>query len=71
MLPEAHGRGIGRRLLAHAERRAAEAEIDELRLVTNAAFEANISLYRRLGYRVDREEAFLNGMAVYMSKSLA
>ena len=29
------------------------------------------SLYRRLGYRVDREEAFLNGMAVYMSKSLA
>jgi ribosomal protein S18 acetylase RimI-like enzyme len=68
--PEAQGQGLGRLLLAHAEHRASEAGYPETRLVTNGAFEANLSLYGRLGYRVDRQEAFMNGTAVYMSKRL-
>ncbi len=69
--PEAQGRGIGRRLLDHAERIARAAYCFEARLLTNAAFEANVALYRRLGYVVDREEPYLNGITVYMSKKLA
>jgi ribosomal protein S18 acetylase RimI-like enzyme len=71
VVPEAQGRGIGRRLLDHAERIAIAADCFEARLLTNAAFEANVALYRRLGYVVDREEPYLNGITVYMSKKLA
>lgn len=71
VVPEAQGRGIGRRLLAHAERKAAAAGRFELRLLTNGAFDANVSLYRKLGYAVDREEEFMNGTTIYMSKKLA
>ena len=69
--PDAQGSGIGRRLLDHAERLARTAGCFEARLLTNAAFEANVALYRRRGYVVDREEEFLNGITVYMSKKLA
>ena len=69
--PEAQGSGIGRLLLDHAERIAMAAGCFEARLLTNAAFEANVALYRRLGYAVDREEPYLNGTTVYMSKKLA
>ena len=69
--PEAQGRGIGRQLLDSAERTAVEAGLRELRLLTNGAFKANVSLYKRQGYAVDREEPFMNGTTVYMSKRLA
>lgn len=68
--PQAQGRGIGRLLLEHAERKAIEAGRHELRLLTNGAFEANVSLYKRHGYAIDREEPFMDGMTVYMSKRL-
>ncbi|TPI60432.1 GNAT family N-acetyltransferase [Mesorhizobium sp. B3-1-3] len=68
--PEAQGRGIGRKLLDSAERKAVEAGLRELRLLTNSAFVTNVSLYKRLGYAIDREEPFMNGTTVYMSKSL-
>ncbi|QPC91826.1 N-acetyltransferase [Mesorhizobium sp. INR15] len=68
--PRAQGRGIGRLLLERAERKAIEARRPELRLLTNGAFEANVSLYRKLGYVIDREEPFMNGTTVYMSKRL-
>jgi ribosomal protein S18 acetylase RimI-like enzyme len=68
--PEAQGRGIGRKLLDSTERKAFETGCRELRLLTNGAFAANVSLYKRQGYAVDREEPFMNGMTVYMSKSL-
>ncbi|TPI47885.1 GNAT family N-acetyltransferase [Mesorhizobium sp. B3-1-7] len=68
--PEAQGRGIGRKLLDSAERKAVEAGLRELRLLTNSAFMTNVSLYKRLGYAIDREEPFMNGTTVYMSKSL-
>ncbi|TPI43882.1 GNAT family N-acetyltransferase [Mesorhizobium sp. B3-1-6] len=69
--PEAQGRGIGRKLLDSAERKAVEAGLRELRLLTNSAFMTNVSLYKRLGYAIDREEPFMNGTTVYMSKSLS
>ncbi|RUU77227.1 GNAT family N-acetyltransferase [Mesorhizobium sp. M7A.F.Ca.MR.362.00.0.0] len=69
--PDAQGRGIGRLLLELAERKAIGAGRAELRLLTNGAFEANVSLYKRQGYVIDREEPFMNGMTVHMSKKLA
>ncbi|TIQ28509.1 MAG: GNAT family N-acetyltransferase [Mesorhizobium sp.] len=68
--PDAQGRGIGRLLLDSAERQAIEAGRPELRLLTNGAFEANVLLYRKHGYAIDREEPFMNGTTVYMSKRL-
>jgi ribosomal protein S18 acetylase RimI-like enzyme len=68
--PAFQGRGLGRRLMAHAEQLAAEQGPAELRLYTNARFEANVALYRRLGYRIDREEESALGLTVYMSKRL-
>src|SRR6185369_12956128 len=43
--PTAQGRGIGQRLMAHAETLARARPVDELRLYTNERFEANIRLY--------------------------
>jgi ribosomal protein S18 acetylase RimI-like enzyme len=70
--PERQGRGLGRRLLAHAEAKARESGLTELRLLTNARMEANIRLYRSHGYVIEREEPFsLGGTTVHMSKRLA
>ena len=69
--PAHRGRGIGRGLLAHAERKARDRGIAEIRLSTNSAFESNIRLYRSVGYRIDRREPFMGGEAVYMSKKIA
>lgn len=65
------GRGLGRRLLAHAEDLARTLGRGRIRLYTNALMEANIALYRRLGYAIDREEIAPDGRrAVHMSKDL-
>ena len=68
--PERQGRGYGRLLFAHAERRAAEAGRAKIRLQTNAAFAANLALYAKVGYAIDRTEPFRGGMAVHMSKRI-
>lgn len=68
VLPEAQGAGLGRLLLAHAERLAADAGLTELRLLTSSAFAANVALYEKIGYRTDRLEPFMGGTTVYMSK---
>lgn len=67
---EFQGRGYGRTLLAAAERLAATLSLREIRLTTNKLFAENIRLYRALGYRVDREEAFKGGFLLHMSKAL-
>ena len=69
--PAFQGRGYGRRLMAHAETLAQSLGVTELRLYTTKAFAANVKLYLKLGYTIDREETFLNGMTVHMSKRLA
>jgi GNAT superfamily N-acetyltransferase len=68
--PERQGRGFGRLLLDHAERRAVQSGRTEIRLLTNQAFAANLELYARRGYSVDRTEPFRGGMTVYMSKRI-
>jgi ribosomal protein S18 acetylase RimI-like enzyme len=59
--PEHQGQGLGRRLLAHAERVALARGYRDIRLLANAVFESNISLYKAVGYRIDREEPFMGG----------
>ncbi|MDF3075033.1 MAG: hypothetical protein K0S54_2700 [Alphaproteobacteria bacterium] len=71
VLPDHQGKGLGRRLLDHAECLAIEAGLGEMRLLTNAAFASNVELYKRVGYRIDRLEPFRDGgTTVYMSKKL-
>jgi ribosomal protein S18 acetylase RimI-like enzyme len=68
--PERQGTGIGRALLAYAETYAAEHDIPELRLYTNAAMTENLTLYPRLGYR-EEDRRTENGLKrVYFSKLL-
>ena len=69
--PAFQGRGLGQRLMAHAEQVAASLGYGEVRLYTNRLFVANVDLYRWLGYRVDAEEVFSGGIVVHMSKSVA
>ncbi|WP_245523999.1 MULTISPECIES: hypothetical protein [unclassified Mesorhizobium] len=57
--------------MQRVEGKAREAGRHELRLLTNGAFEANVSLYKGQGYSLDREEPFMNGTTVYMSKRIA
>ena len=63
------GQGLGRRLVAHAETLARG--LGEVRLMTNALYEANIRLYEFLGYAIYAREPFLNGARVMMRKRLA
>ena len=66
--PHAQRRGHGKRLLAHAEALAADLGRPLLRLYTNPRFAGNIDLYASAGFAVDREEPFLEGTTVHMSK---
>jgi GNAT superfamily N-acetyltransferase len=68
--PEQLGRGFGRLLLAHAERRALHAGRPEIRLLTNQAFATNLELYARRGYTVNRIEPFRGGTTIHMSKRI-
>jgi ribosomal protein S18 acetylase RimI-like enzyme len=69
--PVFQGRGLGRRLLAHAEGLATAAGLTGTRLYTNQRFSANLRLYASLGYGVEREEALNGGVAVHMVKRWA
>lgn len=67
--PAYQGRGYGRALLVHSEELARSLRLKEVRLCTNGNFSANVQLYKRVGYRIDREEVHPQlGAAVYMSK---
>jgi len=68
--PAFQGRGLGRKLMAHAEELAASLGFGEIRLYTNKLFAENVQLYGKLGYRLDREEEFKGGVVVHMSKRI-
>jgi GNAT superfamily N-acetyltransferase len=70
VLPSFQGRGLGRRLMAHAEVLARHLGFTMIRLYTNQRFAENIALYRKLGYRVDREDVLAVGTVTHMSKRL-
>jgi GNAT superfamily N-acetyltransferase len=69
--PALQRRGLGGKLLAHAEGVAASLGYGEIRLYTNERFVGNEQLYGKLGYRIDRKEEFRGSMRVHMSKRLA
>ena len=67
--PAFQKRGLGRRLMAHAETLAIEAGRTKLLLYTNSLMAENISLYEKLGYLIERQQQFGTSIQVYMSKS--
>lgn len=66
--PERQGKGLGKALLAYAETKARQAGRPEIRLLTNAAFETNVALYKRTGYLITASEPFMGGTTIYMTK---
>ena len=70
VLPASQRRGLGRALLAHAERVAAAAGLGAVRLYANARMTENIALYRAVGYRVDGEIASPFGRRILLRKSI-
>ncbi|MEU1403935.1 GNAT family N-acetyltransferase [Streptomyces sp. NPDC005728] len=50
--PDAHGRGVGRRLLEFVDARARALGLPEVRLYTNALMWENQQIYPRFGYEV-------------------
>jgi GNAT superfamily N-acetyltransferase len=70
ILPAWQGRGLGRRLLAHAEGEARRQSLPELRLLTNERYVENIAIYTRYGYRETHREPHLGTDLVYFAKPL-
>lgn len=68
--PSWQGRGLGRRLLAHADAECRRLQLPELRLLTNERYAANIELYQRYGYRETHREPHLGTDLVYFVKPL-
>lgn len=69
--PDLAGRGLGRRLLEHAEAQA-PAEARRFALFTGARSARNIALYQRAGYRltdVPADDGHIRG-AVYLEKNV-
>ncbi|KMS89300.1 MULTISPECIES: GNAT family N-acetyltransferase [Streptomyces] len=50
--PDAHGTGVGRRLLRFVDARARQLGLDEIRLYTNAMMWENQKIYPKYGYEV-------------------
>lgn len=69
--PGNQGLGLGRHLLRHAEARARELRLAEMRLLTAQEMAGNAALYQSFGYKIDRTEPFKGGFTVYMTKGLA
>lgn len=70
--PEAQGRGLGDRLLRHAEALARSLGFAELRLYTNAMFEENIAFYSRRGFEETHRASILPGsITVFMRRRIA
>jgi ribosomal protein S18 acetylase RimI-like enzyme len=68
--PALHRRGIGRRLLDHAEMRARQHGLAILRLYTGEPLTGNIAWYERRGFVRDRIEQLSDRRVVHMLKRL-
>ncbi len=62
--------GLGRFLMAEAERMATEAGIQTLRLYTNEVMTGNVELYQRLGYVETHRTGPEGKQVIYMTKEL-
>jgi ribosomal protein S18 acetylase RimI-like enzyme len=69
--PDQQGRGIGDRLLNHAERFACSLGLDEIQLYTNAAMASNLDFYGRRGYHEFHRGTVVPGsVSVFMRKKI-
>ncbi|WP_219466794.1 GNAT family N-acetyltransferase [Nonomuraea rhizosphaerae] len=68
--PALHGKGIGRSLLAFAEREARRLGLPALRLYTNVRMTTNIALYESIGYVQLGRVGIEGRSAVVMRKQL-
>jgi GNAT superfamily N-acetyltransferase len=68
--PHRQRQGLGSRLMAEAERLAAEADIRTLRLYTNEVMTGNVELYERLGYAETHRSGPTGKQVIYMTKEL-
>lgn len=67
--PDQQGRGLGDRLLRHVEDLAREGRFGEIRLYTNARFEANLAFYAKRGFAEYERREFAPGTTVvYMRR---
>lgn len=69
--PAHRGRGIGRFLLAQAERQAVALERPLLRLSTGQKLAGNVAWYGRAGFTVEREEKMSDRVLVHMAKRMS
>ena len=70
--PDFQRRGLGSRLMLHAEEIARSLDRKRIWLYTNRRFAGNVELYTRLGYNVDSEEPIDAGMTrTNMSKRVS
>jgi N-acetylglutamate synthase-like GNAT family acetyltransferase len=69
--PDQQGKGVGEKLLHHAERLALSLGLDSVRLYTNAAFESNLQFYACRGYQEFQRVTVAPGsVAVHMKKRI-
>jgi GNAT superfamily N-acetyltransferase len=70
--PDRQGKGIGGRLLDHAERYARSLGCEEVELYTNAAMASNLDFYRRRGYQEHHRGMIVPGTeSVFMRKQIS
>ncbi len=69
--PRVAGKGIGRALVAHCEEAARRLGLTRVRLYTNAAMTANLTLYPRLGYVETERRTEVGFDRVHFEKTLA
>ena len=68
--PRAQGRGVGRRLLDHADDRARAAGLPEVRLYTHERMTENLAYYPRRGFRETHRETQGEHRRVFFTKVL-
>lgn len=68
--PAQQGRGLGRRLLRHAETEARRHGLGEIRLLTNERYAANIAMYLRYSYVETHRKPYEGTDLVYFRKVL-
>jgi GNAT superfamily N-acetyltransferase len=67
--PDQQGKGVGDKLLHHAEQLALSLGFDNVQLYTNASFESNLQFYARRGYEEFQRVTVAPGsVAVHMRK---
>jgi len=69
--PEAHGKGVGRALIAFAEDETRRRGHAEIRLYTHEKMVENIAMYPRLGYEETHRAEQAGYQRVFMRKRLA